>query len=154
MPILCKGLFTTRGGHNCVCVSHGMRRLCAVVVQSHLLPLWANSGEGWWRAMSEMSVLVTLDIFALVKTLADKQDENMNISLNYSWGPKKNHDSQSRDRILYLFLRLGFGQFSPYFGAMSLPSLTENLERKENNPLEQAQRMQWRPRFFRCILGF
>ena len=44
-----------------VCVSHGMRRLCAVVVQSHLLPLWANSGEGWWRSMSEMSVLVTLD---------------------------------------------------------------------------------------------
>ena len=45
-----------------LCASHGMRRLCAVVVQSHLLPLWANSGEGGWRSMSEMSVLVTLDM--------------------------------------------------------------------------------------------
>ena len=45
-----------------VCVSHGMRRLCAVVVQSHLLPLWANSGEGGWRSMSEMSVLVFVGV--------------------------------------------------------------------------------------------
>ena len=42
-------------------VSYGMRRLCAVVVQSHLLPVWVNSGAGWWRSMSEMSVVLTLD---------------------------------------------------------------------------------------------
>ena len=45
-----------------VCVSYRMRRLCAVVVQSHLLPFWANSSAGWWRSMSEISVLATLDI--------------------------------------------------------------------------------------------
>ena len=54
----------------CVYVSHGVRSLCAVVIQSHLLPLWANSGEGWWRSMSEMSVFVTLDIEFLAKALS------------------------------------------------------------------------------------
>ena len=31
-------------------------------------------------------------------------------------GPKKNHDSQRRDRILRFFLRLEIEQVSPHFG--------------------------------------
>ena len=43
---------------------------------------------------------------------------------------KKNHDSQRRDRILRFFLRPEIGQYSPYFGAISLRNYTVNPEKK------------------------
>ena len=50
------------------------------------------------------------------------------------------HDSQRRDRILRLFLRLEIGQFSPYFGAISLLDCTENLEKKDKIRLEKFKK--------------
>ena len=46
--------------------------------------------------------------------------------------------------ILRLFLRPENGQFSPHFGAISLLNCKENLEKKEKNPLEKIQKIQWR----------
>ena len=43
-----------------------------------------------------------------------------------------NHDSQWRDRSLYMFLRWEIGQFSPHLGAISWANYKQNLERKEN----------------------
>ena len=44
---------------------------------------------------------------------------------------RKSHGSQRCDRILRSFLRPVVGQFSPHFGAISLLSYTENLQRNE-----------------------
>ena len=41
------------------------------------------------------------------------------------------------------FLRPEIGEFSPHFGAISLLSPIENLEKKKN-PLEKFQKIQWR----------
>ena len=46
---------------------------------------------------------------------------------------RKNLDSHRRDRILRSFLRPEIGQFSAHFGAISLLTYTENLEKKEKN---------------------
>ena len=54
MSILFKGLFTTRGGHNCV---------SPMGWEPHLFPPWENSGADRWRSMSEKSVLVTFNTF-------------------------------------------------------------------------------------------
>ena len=53
---------------------------------------------------------------------------------------RKNHDSQRRDRILRFFLRPEIGQFSPHFGAISSLNHTNNLEKKEKNPLEKFKK--------------
>ena len=46
--------------------------------------------------------------------------------------------------ILRFFLRPEIGQFSPHFEVISLLNYTENLEKKEKNPLEKTQKIQWR----------
>ena len=43
---------------------------------------------------------------------------------------RKSRDNHRHDRILRFFLRLEIGQFSPLFGAISLPNYTENLEKE------------------------
>ena len=53
--------------------------------------------------------------------------------------------------ILRLFLRPEIGQFSPHFGAISLMNYTENLEKKENNPLEKKKPMETAPRNCRFL---
>ena len=61
---------------------------------------------------------------------------------------RRNHDSQTRDRILGIFLRPRIGQFSPRFGAISLLTYTENLEKlekttgKNKNPIEKTPKLQ------------
>ena len=56
------------------------------------------------------------------------------------FGGQENHDSHRRDRILRFFLRPEIGQFFPHFGAISLLNYTVNLEKRENNPLENAKK--------------
>ena len=59
----------------------------------------------------------------------------------FTYRDRKNYDSQRRDRILRLFLRPEIGQFSPHFGAISLLNCTQDLEKKEKNPLEKIQKV-------------
>ena len=56
------------------------------------------------------------------------------------FGTGKKHDSQGRDRILHFLLRPEIGQFSPHFGAISLPNYTENLEKREKSAGENNKK--------------
>ena len=53
---------------------------------------------------------------------------------------RKNHDSQTCDRILCFCLCPEIGQYFPHFGLISLLNCTENPKKHEESPLEKIQK--------------
>ena len=113
------------------------------------------SGCSVWTSSSsfylQLSSLNTMRCYFLgVQQPGQSRPLRSSVNHLFKSGPKKNHDSQRRDRILPFFLHLEIWQFSPHLGRF--PSkLHSKRGEKGNNPLEKIQKMETAPRNCRFL---
>ena len=118
------------------CPIHGTRppRILKIVVLSYVV----LKGKGRYRGTSPQRSLGHL---AGVLRVSQKPCQRKHLKFQkFVIGTRRNHDSHRRD--LRRFLRPEIGQISRHFGVISLLNYTENMERKETNPLEKIQQNQ------------